>query len=103
MVPTLVHGESADCWVLDEFTLELWGSLVGDLPYDEVVPGIWRSHYPDGTPRPGTGSAAQRLREQDLDGVDAEVLFPPVHGPNFLRQIANKDKDAYLANISGYN
>ena len=30
----------------------------------------------DGSPAEGAGDAAQRLREQDLDGIDAEVLFP---------------------------
>src|SRR5438094_39627 len=33
---------------------------------------------PDGTPAPGAGPAEQRLREQDQDGIDAEVLFPPI-------------------------
>ena len=33
---------------------------------------------PDGSPSPGTGEAPQRLREQDDDGLDAEVLFPAV-------------------------
>src|ERR1700678_4418249 len=33
---------------------------------------------PDGSPAPGSGPAEQRIREQDIDGVDAEVLYPPV-------------------------
>ena len=36
---------------------------------------------------PGTGSPEQRLREQDKDGVDAEVLFPGNVGPGFWRGI----------------
>ena len=37
----------------------------------------------------GTGSAEQRVREQDLDGMDAEVLFAAmVAGPAFWRNIA---------------
>src|SRR5256886_3226973 len=40
---------------------------------------------------PGTGSPEQRLREQDQDGVDAEVLFPGNVGPGFWRGIGNDD------------
>src|SRR5687768_5466195 len=46
--------------------------------YDEFVPANVRTYwYPDGTPRPGTSGEdpIQRLREQDQDGIDAEVLF----------------------------
>jgi hypothetical protein len=43
------------------------------------------SYYkPDGTPNDGAGPATQRLREQDEDGIDAEVLFPPVFATRFL-------------------
>ena len=50
---------------------------------------------------PGTGSPEQRLREQDKDGVDAEVLFPGNIGPGFWRGIGNDD--AYKAVIRAYN
>jgi predicted TIM-barrel fold metal-dependent hydrolase len=56
---------------------------------------------PDGTPVPGTGDGAQRLREQDRDGIDAEVLFPPVFITRFIENI--EDKDAYLAMVRAYN
>ncbi len=56
---------------------------------------------PDGSPAPGAGSGAQRLREQDLDGIDAEVLFPPVFASRFLEGI--NDKDVYLSMIQAYN
>jgi predicted TIM-barrel fold metal-dependent hydrolase len=55
----------------------------------------------DGTPKEGTGDAVQRLHEQDLDGIDAEVLFPPVFATRFIQGIA--DRDAYLAMVQGYN
>src|SRR4051812_3250942 len=48
--------------------LELCGK-----PFDEWSP-IGVRHEDS----PGTGSPEQRLREQDLDGVDAEVLFTGV-------------------------
>jgi predicted TIM-barrel fold metal-dependent hydrolase len=103
MTPKLIHRSEGDWWKLDEFEMVNSGNLVCDLPYDEIVPGVWRYFYPDGTPRPGTGTGEQRLREQDLDGLDAEVLFPPIYGPKFLRQLRGKDPEAYLANISAYN
>jgi predicted TIM-barrel fold metal-dependent hydrolase len=50
---------------------------------------------------PGTGSPEQRLREQEKDGVDAEVLFPGNVGPGFWRGIQNDD--AYEAVVRAYN
>ena len=55
----------------------------------------------DGTPNDGAGPAEQRLREQDEDGIDAEVLFPPVFASRFLEGI--KDPDVYRAMIRAYN
>jgi predicted TIM-barrel fold metal-dependent hydrolase len=55
----------------------------------------------DGRPVPGTGDAAQRLREQDQDGIDAEVLYPPVFISRFIENIS--DKEAYLAMVRAYN
>ena len=55
----------------------------------------------DGTPFPGTGDAAQRLREQDLDGIDAEVLYPPVFISRFIENI--EDREAYVAMVRAYN
>ncbi len=57
----------------------------------------------DGSPAVGAGDAAQRLREQDADGIDAEVLFPPVFAARLIESIAASDKDAYLALIRAYN
>jgi uncharacterized protein len=50
----------------------------------------------------GTGSAEQRVKEQDEDGLDAEVLFPAmVAGPVFWRNISHDDP--YKAVIRAYN
>jgi uncharacterized protein len=50
----------------------------------------------------GTGSAEQRVKEQDIDGLDAEVLFPAmVAGPVFWRNIAHDEP--YKAVIRAYN
>jgi predicted TIM-barrel fold metal-dependent hydrolase len=51
---------------------------------------------------PGTASSEDRLRCLDLDGMDAEVLFPPVvTGPRAWRNV--QDDDAYLALVRAYN
>ena len=51
---------------------------------------------------PGTGPPAQRLKEQDLDGIDAEVLFPAVVvGPRMW--IRTDDDDLQRAVFRGYN
>lgn len=61
-------------------------------------------YTPFGTPwsGAGTGSAKQRLKEQDTDGVDAEVLYA---SPQFLRlcRTAMSDMDAYHAMLRAYN
>ncbi|WP_261566564.1 amidohydrolase family protein [Frankia gtarii] len=55
----------------------------------------------DGTRSTGAGDAVQRLREQDRDGLDAEVLFPPIFAVEALTGIS--DPEAYLAIVQGYN
>ena len=55
----------------------------------------------DGSPATGAGPAEQRLREQDRDGIDCEVLFPPVFASRFLTGVA--DRDAYLSMVQAYN
>ncbi len=55
----------------------------------------------DGSAAEGAGDGAQRLREQDIDGIDAEVLFPPVFA---TRAIANiSDPKVYRALVRAYN
>jgi predicted TIM-barrel fold metal-dependent hydrolase len=49
----------------------------------------------------GSGDPAQRLREQDLDGTDAELLFPSSTAMKVCRGIRNDD--AYSAVIRAYN
>lgn len=51
---------------------------------------------------PGTASAADRLACLDLDGIDAEIIFPPVvTGPRAWRNI--RDDEPYLAVVRAYN
>jgi predicted TIM-barrel fold metal-dependent hydrolase len=56
---------------------------------------------PDGTRVAGAGTPEQRLREQDLDGVDAEVLYPPIFATRFIERISNQK--AYVAMVQAYN
>jgi predicted TIM-barrel fold metal-dependent hydrolase len=55
----------------------------------------------DGSPATGAGGPEQRLREQDIDGIDAEVLFPPVFASRFIEGIG--DREVYLSLIRAYN
>jgi len=49
----------------------------------------------------GAGSPEQRLKEQDKDGVDGEVLYTSASNLSFWRGI--KNDDAYLATVHAYN
>jgi predicted TIM-barrel fold metal-dependent hydrolase len=50
----------------------------------------------------GTASAKDRLKCLDLDGMDAEVIFPPVvTGPRAWRNV--RDDDAYLSLVRAWN
>ncbi len=55
----------------------------------------------DGSAAEGAGDGKQRLREQDIDGIDAEVLFPPIFASRAIENIS--DKDVYRALIRAYN
>jgi predicted TIM-barrel fold metal-dependent hydrolase len=50
---------------------------------------------------PGCYRGEQRLELMDVDGVDAEVLYPPQRA--MLTFMKNKDVDAHLAGIRAYN
>jgi uncharacterized protein len=68
-------------------------SLYGGRPPETFDPTVL-----DFDNTPGCGDAAQRLREQDQDGIDAEVLFALD-----VRNRAIRDKAAFLAVIKGFN
>src|SRR5262249_18803120 len=63
---------------------------------------VWKPYGQNYATTPGTGPAEQRLKEQDIDGIDAEVLFPgQASGPYFWRYI--RDDEAYKACVRAYN
>lgn len=50
----------------------------------------------------GTGNGEQRIKEMDVDNIDAEILFPAVSGQRTLDDGA-MPRDAYIGIIEGYN
>src|SRR4051812_1119550 len=70
MAPRLDHRADADYWVMGEWEKKLVAQLYCGLRYDQFTREVASFYkHPDGTPRPGTGDAVQRLREQDQDGI----------------------------------
>src|SRR5262249_61791100 len=67
---------------------------------------VWKNLKPTGisySENPaGSGDAAQRLKEMDQDGVDAEILFPAVSGQRSLDSLG-VPREAYVAMAQGYN
>ncbi|MBM2812529.1 MAG: Amidohydrolase [Chloroflexi bacterium] len=97
--PRLVRvPDGGDAWFIEGTPLRKdAGDLYGGKGRDEWQP--WGQRY-EGTA--GTGPSEQRLREQDIDGIDAEVLFPAQGGgPRLWRAIV--DDEAYLSVVRAYN
>jgi uncharacterized protein len=89
--------DGGDAWLVEGIPLrEVPSDLYGGKGRDN-----WRPIGQAYETTPGTGSPEQRVREQDTDGIDAEVLFPGVSGPALWRNIA--DDDAYKAVVRAYN
>jgi predicted TIM-barrel fold metal-dependent hydrolase len=96
LVPLREGGEG---WIVEGMPMIHNGqNVAAGRPVKVLGGSYWEA---DGSPVPGTGGAAQRLQEQDLDGIDAEVLYPPVFISRFIENIS--DKEAYLAMVRAYN
>jgi predicted TIM-barrel fold metal-dependent hydrolase len=90
-------ADGGDAWLVEGLPLrEVPSDLYGGKGRDN-----WQPIGQNYETTPGTGSAEQRIREQDIDGIDAEVLFAGVSGPALWRAIA--DDDAYKAVVRAYN
>ncbi len=90
--------DGSDAWLIE-------GQPLRQVPFD-LYGGkgrdVWQPFGQNYETTPGTGPAEQRLREQDEDGIDAEVLFPgQASGPNFWRNI--REDEAYKACVRAYN
>ncbi|NRA06699.1 MAG: amidohydrolase family protein [Myxococcales bacterium] len=98
--PQLVHlREGGEAWLIEGQRLVPNGqNITGPGPI-KIKGGSYFKE--DGSPAEGAGDGAQRLREQDKDGIDAEVLFPPIFASRLIDSIS--DKVAYAALIRAYN
>jgi len=100
LAPRLVRQpDGSDAWFIGEKIKRpaAAADLYGGKGRDNYLP--FNGRY-EGTP--GTGSAEQRVSEQDRDGIDAEVLFPSQQGgPKFWRRI--EDDEAYKTVVRAYN
>ena len=91
--------DGGDAWLVEGQPLIHTGAV---LTADRQVLPRGRSYWnADGTRFPGAGPPQQRLAEQDRDGIDAEVLYPPVMVRQALAGIS--DTEAYVAIVQGYN
>jgi len=94
--PKLVTLPSGgDGWVIENRAPYVLGLAVTGKPYQEHrLNGI---RY-EGSP--GAGSSEQRLKEQDIDGVDAEVMFTSVVAPRMWRALPD---EGYKVLVRAYN
>jgi predicted TIM-barrel fold metal-dependent hydrolase len=78
-------------------------NVYSGLRYDQFTPKTACTYWSeDGSPRPGTSTDPQtRLREQDIDGVDAEILYFP-SAAGLITFLASADVDAYKVGIRMY-
>jgi predicted TIM-barrel fold metal-dependent hydrolase len=87
-------ANSKDALVLEGKPLVYGGTSL----YGGRAPEIFDPAQLDYDNTPGCGSAEQRLREQDQDGIDAEILFALD-----VRNPAIRDKNAMIAVVQGFN
>jgi predicted TIM-barrel fold metal-dependent hydrolase len=91
----LLNG--GDAWIVEGRPMDINGlNLSAGRKRDQIDPLYGRY---DNTP--GTGSPEQRLQEQDQDGIQGEILFTGVSGPDLWRGI--KDDSAYRSVVRAYN
>ena len=98
--PRLIHlPEGGEGWLIEGQSLLRNGQNIAGRDKIKFAGGTY--YNADGSPAEGAGPAEQRLREQDLDGIDAEVLFPPVFASRFLEGI--REPEVYRSMIRAYN
>lgn len=97
-VPRIAHLEQGDAWIIegaaDPINFGL-NACAGQRPRD-LRPWVRFDEI-----RPGGYDPVARLAEMDLDGVDAEVLYPT---PRLAQGVAaNTDADLHRAMVQAYN
>jgi predicted TIM-barrel fold metal-dependent hydrolase len=99
--PKLVEdGDGGHAWLyMGAKTPEPLGlvTCVGTRPEDLK----WTGARYGSTIHPACYDGAERLKAMDVDGVDAELLYPPQRA--MLTFMKNPDRDAHLAGIRAYN
>ena len=97
--PRLITVPEGEAWMVEGKDLLFNGKNINAGKLARIM---GESYFDEGgIPATGAGPAEQRLREQDLDGLDAEVLFPPVYATTFIEGIA--DRAAYFSMVQAYN
>jgi len=98
--PRLINLHTGgQAWMVEGRPLQPVGRQITGRKKVQFVAGSY--YRPDGSTVDGAGDAYQRLHEQDEDGIDAEVLFPPVTASRYAESIS--DKKIYLTMIQAYN
>ncbi len=98
--PKLVKDrDGGDAWKLpDSDTSDPIGlTATPGMPWDQFR---WMGVTYDEA-RPGCYNGGERLKDMDLDGVDAEVIFPPQR--TIGHWLGHEDPDVSLAGIEAYN
>ena len=76
--------DGTDTTVINDKSFRFHGGLVGR-PYENRSPVGGRFET-----SPGAGSPEQRLREQDVDGIDGDVLYTYVQGASVYGGTASR-------------
>jgi predicted TIM-barrel fold metal-dependent hydrolase len=108
MAPTLVQREDgAWMWQMDwngaTASMLVGSNVYSGLRYDQFVAKNACTYWnEDGSFRPGTSpDPADRLRAQDADGIDAEVLYSPM-AAGVMTTVRSVDDEAYKTAVRAY-
>lgn len=78
-----------------------WGPYLGR-PHEEYAPNLYGTARYDES-APGWGSAEDRVRDMDRDGVDASIIYPSNFVVGINDGTRSRDPEAYNAIIRAYN
>jgi predicted TIM-barrel fold metal-dependent hydrolase len=98
--PRVVEEADADVWLVEGRRVPQSGlSVMAGRAYEDYSPKAVR--FAD--MRPGCYDPRERLRDMDLDGVDAQVLFPSLPGLGGQAFSELEDREFALACLRAYN
>jgi predicted TIM-barrel fold metal-dependent hydrolase len=98
-VPRMEQFPQGDAWIIEgaKDPINFGMNAIAGVPYERVNAWVrWEDI------RRGGFDPAERLKEQDLDGVDAEVLYPTPRLSNGVFH-NRTDPEFHLAQIRAYN